>query len=64
MALRRNQTLAEMSLAWLLQDNRVTSVIIGASSVEQLKDNLNALSNTNFAPEELQEIRQITELQE
>lgn len=63
-ALRRNQTLAEMSLAWLLQDNRVTSVIIGASSVEQLKDNLNALSNTNFAPEELQEIRQITELQE
>mgnify|MGYP002240904907 FL=1 len=63
-ALRRNQTLAEMSLAWLLQDSRVTSVIIGASSVEQLKDNLNALSNTNFAPEELQEIRQITELQE
>lgn len=53
---RRGQTLAEMSLAWLLKDESVTSVIVGASSVEQLDDNLKALQNTGFSEEELEEI--------
>ena len=55
-ARQRGQSLAEMALAWLLRDNRVTSVLIGASSVEQLKDNLRAQENTVFSEEELQEI--------
>ena len=50
----RGQTLAEMALAWLLHDERVTSVIIGASSVEQLKKNLLACRNKVFTAEELQ----------
>ncbi len=58
-AIRRGQTLAEMSLAWLLNDDLVTSVIIGASSVEQLKDNLQATKNVNFSKEELDEIDSI-----
>ena len=57
-AARRGQTLAEMALAWLLKDDLVTSVIVGASSVEQLANNLKALQNTAFSPEELQEIRE------
>ncbi len=56
MAERRGQTLAEMALAWLLRDERVTSVIIGASSVEQIADNLHALQNSDFTAEELAEI--------
>ena len=58
-AQQRGQTLAEMSLAWLLRDERVTSVIVGASSVAQLDKNLHALDNQHFAPEELQRIEQI-----
>ena len=49
----RGQTLAEMSLAWLLKDQFVSSVIIGASSVNQIADNLKALENTSFSKEEL-----------
>lgn len=56
LALRRGQTLAEMALAWLLRDERVTSVIIGASSVEQIADNLRALQHPDFSDEELAEI--------
>ena len=59
LAEQRGQTLAEMALAWLLKDNRVTSVIIGASSVTQLKDNLKALDNAEFTPDELCEIENI-----
>lgn len=55
----RNQSLAQMSIAWLLKDNRVTSVLIGASSVEQLKNNLGALTSINFTSNELTEIEQI-----
>ncbi|MDR0750657.1 MAG: L-glyceraldehyde 3-phosphate reductase [Tannerellaceae bacterium] len=55
-ALSRGQTLAEMALAWLLKDDRVTSVLIGASSAEQLKDNLKALRNLDFTPDELNAI--------
>lgn len=59
LAARRGQTLAEMSLAWLLKDSTVTSVIVGASSVNQLADNLKALENTSFASEELTRIDEI-----
>ncbi len=55
-ALSRNQTLAEMAIAWLLKDKRVTSVLVGASSVEQLLDNLGALKNTSFSKDELEKI--------
>jgi len=60
LAARRGQTLAEMALAWVLKDESVTSVIIGASSVDQIADNLKALENTTFTPDELQEIDSIT----
>lgn len=58
-ALRRGQTLAEMALAWVLKDERMTSVIVGASSVKQLADNLHALDHLGFTPKELEEIEQI-----
>ena len=56
---KRGQSLAEMALAWLLKDDSVTSVIIGASSVKQLEDNLKALDNTHFSEEELREIEEV-----
>jgi L-glyceraldehyde 3-phosphate reductase len=59
LATGRGQSLAQMALAWLLKDSRVTSVLIGASSVKQLKDNLEALENTDFTTEELDHIDQI-----
>jgi L-glyceraldehyde 3-phosphate reductase len=52
----RDQTLAQMALTWVLRDPRVTSAIIGASSVEQLEDNVRALSRLDFEPEDLAEI--------
>ncbi len=55
-AKQRGQTLAEMALAWLLKDDLVTSVIIGSSSVAQLKDNLKSLENCSFSEEELKSI--------
>lgn len=58
-AATRGQTLAEMALAWLLKDESVTSVIIGASSVAQLADNLKAIGNTGFSAEELEQITAI-----
>ena len=58
-ALRRGQTLARMALAWLLRDERVTSVIIGASSVEQLKENLRVRENIYFSEEELAAIDKV-----
>lgn len=56
---RRGQTLAQMALAWVLKDEYVTSVIIGASSVRQLADNLNTLNKLEFSAEELEEIKKI-----
>ena len=56
LAAARGQSLAQMALAWLLQDKRMTSVIIGASSVGQLEDNLQSLANTSFTAEELHQI--------
>ncbi|HEX8350075.1 MAG TPA: L-glyceraldehyde 3-phosphate reductase [Hymenobacter sp.] len=55
----RNQSLAQMALAWLLKDERVTSVLIGASRTEQLKDSLRCLENIQFSPEELGSINEI-----
>ncbi len=52
----RCQTLAEMSLSWLLKDNKVTSVIIGSSSVKQLSDSLRSVDNTHFSQSELEAI--------
>jgi L-glyceraldehyde 3-phosphate reductase len=54
---RRGQSLAQMAIAWLLKDNRVTSVLVGASKVSQIDDNVNALKNLEFTEEELSEIR-------
>ncbi|MDE5759440.1 aldo/keto reductase [Bacteroides sp.] len=59
LAATRGQTLAEMALAWLLKDELVTSVIIGASSVAQLADNLKAIGNTGFSAEEQEKIKAI-----
>lgn len=56
LATRRGQSLAQMALAWILTDERVTSVIIGASSVRQLKNNLQAINGLTFSEEELQHI--------
>ena len=55
----RGQSLAQMALAWTLRDARVTSTLIGASSVAQLEQNLGALDNLAFTAEELQEIDRI-----
>lgn len=61
LAQNRNQTLAEMALAWVLHNSYVTSVILGTSSVKQLKDNIAALNNLSFSAEELQLIDNILE---
>jgi L-glyceraldehyde 3-phosphate reductase len=55
-AKRRGQTLAQMALAWILRDPRVTSAVVGASSVEQLEGNLRALDHLAFEEAELAEI--------
>ncbi|HEX9035279.1 MAG TPA: aldo/keto reductase, partial [Streptosporangiaceae bacterium] len=49
----RGQTLAQMALAWVLRDKRVTSALIGASSVAQLEENLQAVSGPAFTADEL-----------
>ena len=59
LAEKRGQSLAQMALAWILKDQRVTSVLIGASSVKQLNDNLGMLKNLNFSKEELETIEHI-----
>ena len=56
----RGQSLAQMALAWVLKDRRVTSVIVGASSVEQLKTNMQSIRNTVFSDEEIRLIDQLT----
>jgi L-glyceraldehyde 3-phosphate reductase len=58
-AIARGQTLAQMSLAWVLRDQRMTSALIGASRVEQIEQNVAALNNATFAGEELQEIEAV-----
>lgn len=58
-AAQRHQSLAQMALAWLLKDKRITSVLIGASSVAQLDDNLASLDNLRFSEAELRDIEVI-----
>ncbi|PST48364.1 L-glyceraldehyde 3-phosphate reductase [Bifidobacterium callitrichos] len=60
-AIARGQTLAEMSLAWLLHDGVVTSVLAGASKPQQIIDNIGALKNTTFSAEELARIDEISQ---
>jgi L-glyceraldehyde 3-phosphate reductase len=55
-AQRRGQSLAQLAISWVLRDPRVTSALIGASSVKQLEENLAAAQNTSFSEEELAEI--------
>ena len=57
-AQRRNQSLAQMAIAWVLRDPRVTSALIGASSVSQLENSVAALNNRDFSEAELKEIDQ------
>ena len=59
LAAERGQTLAEMALAWVLRDNAVTSVLIGASKPSQILDNIKATQNVTFSPEELQVIEDV-----
>ncbi len=58
-AVKRGQSLAQMALAWLLKDPRITSVLIGASKPEQLSDSLRSLDNISFSDGELKEIETI-----
>ncbi|WP_438871235.1 L-glyceraldehyde 3-phosphate reductase [Paractinoplanes tereljensis] len=53
---RRGQSLAQMAIAWVLRDQRMTSTVLGASSVRQLENNVAALANTSFSDDELAEI--------
>lgn len=59
MAKSREQSLAQMALAWVLKDGIVTSVLIGASKAEQVLDNIAAIKNTKFSDEELKKIDKI-----
>jgi L-glyceraldehyde 3-phosphate reductase len=59
-ARRRGQALSQMALAWVLRDPRITSAIIGVSSVRQLEENLAALDKLEFSPEELEQIDRLT----
>jgi L-glyceraldehyde 3-phosphate reductase len=59
LAISREQTLAQMALAWILKDKRITSVLIGVSKPEQLTDSLNCFRNTWFSTEELHTIEEI-----
>lgn len=58
-AQNRSQSLAQMALSWILKDDRITSVIIGASKAEQVLDSVQALNNLPFTKDELQEIEQV-----
>jgi L-glyceraldehyde 3-phosphate reductase len=58
-AIERGQTLAQMALAWVLKDDRITTVLIGASKPEQITDSLQSLKNTSFSNEELKAIDEI-----
>ena len=59
-AAKRGQTLAEMALSWLLRDEDITSVIIGASKPSQILDNVKAIENLTFTDEELKEIDELS----
>ena len=58
----RGQSLAQMALSWILRDSRITSVLVGASSVDQLKDNLKILGRIPFSDDEIKQIDKIIAL--
>ena len=58
-AKNRNQSLAQMAISWILKDQRITSVLIGASKTSQILDSLKAIDNTTFSEEELQKIEHV-----
>lgn len=60
LASERGQTLAQMALAWVLKDKAVSSVIVGASSIGQLQDNMQAIRNSGFSADELALINEMT----
>ena len=60
-AMTRGQSLAQMAIAWLLKDQRITSVLVGVSRPEQIKDNVGSLDRLNFTDSELNAIRHILE---
>ena len=62
LAKKRNQSLAQMALAWILKDARITSVLIGASKPQQIIENVDSLKNTEFSAEPLAEIDNILNL--
>ena len=55
----RNQNLAQMAISWILKDDRITSVLIGASKTEQILDSLKATENTSFSDDELDKINAV-----
>lgn len=58
-AIQRGQTLAQMALAWVLKDSRITSVLVGASSIQQIDDNMKALENATFSEKDISGINDI-----
>ena len=59
LAIKRDQTLAQMALAWILKNKKITSVLIGVSKPEQVTDSLQCFRNTWFSEEELRQIEEI-----
>ena len=59
-AKKRGESLAQMALAWILRDNNITSVLIGASRPSQILDNIGMLANMTFTQEEREKIDRIT----
>ena len=62
LAIQREQTLAQMAIAWILRDKTITSVLVGTSTINQLNDNVDSLRNTDFTSEELSQIEIILQL--
>jgi L-glyceraldehyde 3-phosphate reductase len=59
LAVNRNQSLAQMAIGWLLKDKRITSVLVGASSVQQLDNSIDSLETAKFNADELNHINSI-----
>ncbi|HOV42022.1 MAG TPA: aldo/keto reductase, partial [Oscillospiraceae bacterium] len=57
---QRGQTLSQMAISWILKDDAITSVLIGASKASQILENVKALKNTDFSAEEIEKIDKIT----
>ena len=62
MAAERGQTLAQMALSWILKDDEVCSVLIGASKPEQILENISIVDNTTFTDEEKEKINSICKI--